>query len=63
MPNGWAHGRVSPNVTAVSQHSMKERLEELANRKEQAYHAGSEKSVARTVPIGKTEQGESKEPG
>ena len=32
---------------------MKERLEELANRREQAYHAGSEKSVARQHAKGK----------
>ncbi|HEY7939425.1 MAG TPA: acyl-CoA carboxylase subunit beta [Acidimicrobiales bacterium] len=37
----------------MSQHSMKERLEELANRREQAYHAGSEKSVARQHAKGK----------
>ena len=40
-------------MTDMSEHSMNERLEELARRKDQAVHAGSERSVERQHSKGK----------
>ncbi len=40
-------------MAAVSDHPMRERLDELAKRKEEAFHAGSERSVARQHERGK----------
>jgi acetyl-CoA carboxylase carboxyltransferase component len=40
-------------MAAVSDHPMRERLDELAKRKEEAFHAGSERSVERQHSRGK----------
>ena len=40
-------------MAVVSDHPMRERLDELAKRKEEAFHAGSERSVARQHERGK----------
>src|SRR5688500_20169032 len=53
---GGSIGRVeacATTVAIVADHSMQERLDDLAKRKEQARHAGSERNVQRQHDRGK----------